>query len=290
MTPIGLRPRFNLFIHGLSIALALSLGCLPMLASAEQTLRSFRSPIKANLQTDLSRPGEDAIRVSETGAVDEDTLPAKTSPLRQENDPALTGRAFTATLPDTVTYKGKSLPAGTTFQGVVKKTHPSRHFNRAGYVILEVQTVTLPGGQPLSIGPDTRNGKVHNPNSPSFIENVITQLPFTAASSLVSIPLKAGADLGSVAIAPINVAVRAATGAVWGLFNPKLRDKPKPERVSYGISQGLGVLSVNRFLGILPEPNFHPNDTIPLYFSKSTFLQLFDGVNSTPGAQAPVSQ
>lgn len=188
----------------------------------------------------------------------------------------LVGQPFEASLTQAVRYRTWTLPEGTLFRGEVSREKPSKHFNRPGYVVLHVHEMEWPNGDSLSLSqyPD-RNTKVYNPKSVTFGKNIYDQLPFTALNTTVSVALRTATYVSGAAVFPINVGARAAVGAVWGYYDPKNKNMPKPTRISYGINKGLGVITINRFLDKMPAPDFRTGDSIPIHLNAKALEHAF---------------
>jgi hypothetical protein len=228
-------------------------------AWADQTIKNLHQGVKANLSTDL-RNGTD-----------------------------LTGQPFEASLPESLHYKEWTLPSGTRFHGEVVRTKASKHFGRPGYMVLNVKEAQLPNGQTISLDSyKPRNTKVYNTEVVPFSKSLAAQLPFTAMTTGISVPLHVAADISSASVLPINIGARAVAGSLWGLYDPKRRNLPPQERIVYGLNQGLGVITVNNFLSKRPEPDFKAGDPVPLYFNRAALKELFTQGNTQVNA-APSS-
>jgi hypothetical protein len=235
----------------LGVTTSLALGLLGLLSAApgwaEQVLKSPRQRIKVDLMNDL-RHGE-----------------------------VMAGTPFAASVQEPARYKGNVLPYGTIFRGEVSKTKDSKHFNRPGYLVLYVNEVEFPTGEKVSlVDYKQRNTKVYNPDAVTLTENIIPQLPFTAINTAVSVSLRTATNISAASVLPINIGVRALTGAAWGLYDRKYRYLDKPDRIVYGINRGLGVIAINRFLDKLPAPDFRVGDTIPLYMDSRASKAVFE--------------
>lgn len=193
------------------------------------------------------------------------------------------GDPFSAQLGDTLRYKEWSLPAGTEFRGVVTESSPSHLFGRPGYVGMEVHEAVLPDGRTFEFDPakyKSRNYRLHHPETYTFPELVLTQIPYSATSLGVTIPLYYAGGVGAGPCVIIGTGVRMLTGSVAAFFMPHFKHEPPARKVALGALDGSGVTRIVGFLGKYPVPDFHTGDTVKVYFNPDGLKDLFQSTGS----------
>lgn len=197
---------------------------------------------------------------------------------------AMPGQQFEAELKDDLHYQDLTLPAGTDFKGEITKAAPSKHFGRPGYVVLEVNQAVLPDGRVYQFDQTKykpRDKKLHHPDTYTFPELILTQMPYTLAGLAVTIPLTTAADTDPIPAALIGEAVRIGAGAIAGLFLPRYKHEAVPRKIALGALDGSGVPRIVGFIGKYPEPNYHAGDHINLYFNPDALTELMQTASTT---------
>ncbi len=238
-------PKLNRILMGM-LTLALSLAMAGP-APATQVLKDLDDPIRVELQSDVSAAN------------------------------AQVGQEFSAVLNEDVQYANWSIPQGTAFKGAVARIGRSHPLSRPGYVLLQVHGATLPDGRSYDFRPqlyEPRKKRLHHPDAETLKQTVIRQLPYTAVSVGTSVPLSTATDMNRWVIMPIALGARMALGAGMALFNDRLDGHNPLYKMGYGMWEGTGVPRAWKFITKDPEPDFHPGDTIPLYFNQKA-LELF---------------
>jgi hypothetical protein len=197
---------------------------------------------------------------------------------------ATAGQPFEAELKDDLRYDNLTLPAGTDFRGEVTKASPSKHFGRPGYVGLQVREAVLPDGRTFEFDPvkyEPRDQKLHHPDTYTFPELILTQMPYTLIALAVTVPLNYAADVDPIPLIAVGEGVRIAAGAIGGLFRPRYRNEPVPRKIALGALDGSGVPRIVGFIGKYPEPDFHAGDHIKLYFNPNGLTDLMQAASTT---------
>lgn len=193
------------------------------------------------------------------------------------------GQPFEAELKDDLRYDNLTLPAGTDFRGEITKTAPSKHFGRPGYVVLQVREAVLPDGRSFEFDPgqyEPRDKKLHHPDTYTFPQLILTQMPYTLVALAVTIPLRYAADTDPIPLIVVGEGVRMGAGAVAGLFRPRYKNEPVPRKIALGALDGSGVPRIVGFLGKYPEPNYHAGDHIKLYFNPNGLTALMESAST----------
>ena len=206
---------------------------------AEQTLKNLDRPIEVQLQSSLD------------GATTQ------------------VGQPFEAVTAEDYVYKGTSLPAGTRVSGTVAKVKESRRFARPGYFVLDVDKVTFPDGKVVDVTGETMDvdKKAKDPDSTTFGDIVVKQLPLTAVSLGTSIPLNAATDLNGGVVFAIAMGARMVTGAVLELFDKDNTRGPMGD-IGYGMLRGTGAVTAYNFLKKDEAPQLTQGETIRLYLGR----------------------
>lgn len=194
------------------------------------------------------------------------------------------GQPFEAELKDDLRYDNLTLPAGTDFRGEVTKTVPSKRFGRPGYVGLQVREAVLPDGRTFEFDPvkyEPRDQKLHHPDTYTFPELILYQLPYTAVALAITIPLRYAADVDPVQLVVIGEGIRIGAGAVMGLVNPRYKKEPVARKIALGALDGSGVPRFMGFVKKYPEPNYHAGDHIKLYFNPNGLTDLMQAASTT---------
>jgi hypothetical protein len=191
---------------------------------------------------------------------------------------ATVGQVFEANLAEPARYQQWTLPAGTHFKGHITKVGHSKHFGRPGYVLLQADEASLPSGQTLAFDPakyEPRNKVLRHPDAESFPQSVMIQIPYTAASLAVTVPLHYGAGVPVGPCILIGEGVRIVTGSLFGLVRPKFKGEPVPRKLALGALDGSGIPRVVNFIGTYPEPDYRSGDTVKLYLNPQGLGDLF---------------
>lgn len=198
------------------------------------------------------------------------------------------GDTFEAVLTDDHRYQTHQLPAGTRLFGQVSSARPSMIFGMPGYVVLDVQHLTLPSGQRIALDSQSSRRIVH-PKANKFSKLIKSGIPFSALSVAESIPLKYAAGFSTLSIAPISLAARMALGVGLELYQKDDRqdmyqDKPHPNasRIGYGMLRGTGLPGLYYMLTPSPEPDLNAHASIDLHFDQPTLQRLFEAASTAP--------
>ncbi len=193
------------------------------------------------------------------------------------------GDTFEAQLGDSLRYKDWTLPAGTEFRGVITESSPSHLFGRPGYVGMEVHEAVLPDGRTFEFDPakyKSRNYRLHHPDTYTFPELVLTQIPYSATSLGLTIPLHYAGGVGVGPCVIIGTGVRMLTGSVAAFFLPRFKHEPPARKIALGALDGSGVTRIVGFLSKYPVPNYHSGDTVKFYFNPNGLKDLFQSAGS----------
>jgi hypothetical protein len=198
-----------------------------------------------------------------------------------DSQSAKNGDVFEAVLPEDYQYNNTILPAGTRFKGTVSKSSESKRFARPGYVVLNVQEITLPSGEnhqlALLEGMGSAETKKINNKKARTLKRFITQsLPMQLAGMGTSIPLTAATNMAGGLVAPIALGARMAAGAAVEVAKHEPGDdRNMTDKMAYGMWRGTGVPGSYEFMTTDKQAHFEVGSRMPLRLTADAVEGIF---------------
>ncbi|MGE0200186.1 MAG: hypothetical protein AB7P76_04375 [Candidatus Melainabacteria bacterium] len=203
------------------------------------------------------------------------------------------GDTFDATLNHDYRVDGKVLPQNTLFHGSIQKAQESKPFSRPGYVVLSVESITLPNNLVFQVD-NTRQATpekdLHNPHAVTTKVAAKTGAAYGAINAAVTLPLELACGWPKAAALPLAFAAKMAFGVVNQYRSPYHQNDSDAKKVAVGMGNGTGVPGLYKIVTPSPEVSFKRGDTIPLTISRSAMeglLALSDGAAPASAEEVP---
>lgn len=186
------------------------------------------------------------------------------------------------------------LPAGSRIKGQVHNARKSYPFAMPGYVTLDVQDITLPGGTTYHLGQEAMTTeKIIHPKAKTKKKLLQSALPFTLVSAADSIPLKYAAGLSTWQIVPISLAARMTLGTLLELTPSEKKDHdeknhPPATRIGHGVLRGTGLTGAYYFIRPSQEPELTPGAIVPIEVDADELSRLMQTSPATASMPAPM--
>jgi len=193
-----------------------------------------------------------------------------------------TGDLFEGTLAEDTLYQGKTIPGRTAFYGHIASAGQGKRFYRKGYLALNVDQVTFPGGESLHFITDDPNDteKKLKQTTPGSKRNLYIKVPLTV--------------LGLVTPFPVTMGVKAAVGVTTAFTDKNHKDDSAVKKVGVGLYNATPIPTVVNFVKKQPNVTFQAGDTILLYLPENIMTALFsppESLNqSLTTGEPPISQ